>query len=259
MCTVLCSSIQIIGMQDDEETVYNRSYITKQIASEKKKPSPKKATKNSEINSRRRSQTKFVAKVVSLKPVRRTSNVTAADLGMPMSAIRHAVVEAKKKKWMDAGGRDEDFDGEYSAVESSEGSPKYNDPGHVCTSHDEEFKGRDRPRSSSIESSDRLRILEEKVKKMELQESERSTRYSASAMDNQSTAGLGGGVGIHQPYPPYNSNPHSYPVSAQKSGQVSPSIQADDRDRGGDRERGGERGVDLGPALEQGPTGILTR
>ena len=246
-------------MQDDEETVYNRGYITKQIANEKKKLSQKKVTKNSEINSRRRSQTKFIAKVVSLKPVRRSSNVTAADLGMPMSALRHAVIEAKKKKWMDAGGREEDFDGEYSA--SSEGSPKGYDTGNVRNSQDEGIRGRDRPRSSSIESSGRLNILEERVKKMELQESERS-RYSASAMD-QSAAGLSSGIGMHQPYSPYNS--HSYPVSAQKSGQLTPSVQADvlpyDTDKGGDRDKGRDRGRDLGPTLEPEPStkGMIAR
>lgn len=64
-----------------------------------------------EVNPRRKSQTKFVTKVGTLKPMRRTSDVKPSELGMPMSSIRDAIMLVKKKKWLESGNREADFDG----------------------------------------------------------------------------------------------------------------------------------------------------
>jgi hypothetical protein len=43
--------------------------------------------------------------------MRRTSDVKPSELGMPMSSIRDAIMLVKKKKWIESGNREADFDG----------------------------------------------------------------------------------------------------------------------------------------------------
>jgi hypothetical protein len=50
--------------------------------------------------------------------MRRTSDVKPSELGMPMSSIRDAIMLVKKKKWVESGNREADFDGGESEANS---------------------------------------------------------------------------------------------------------------------------------------------
>lgn len=128
---------------------YSRDYTyrdstSRQKTADKKKTSPKKIGSPSEVNPRRKSQTKFVTKVGALKPVRRTSDVKPGELGMPMSSIREAIILVKKKKWIELGNREADFDGGASGGADAS----------FTSERDDRERDRDRDRDSN-ESMDR--------------------------------------------------------------------------------------------------------
>lgn len=173
---------------------YSRDYTyrdstSRQKTADKKKTSPKKIGSPSEVNPRRKSQTKFVTKVGALKPVRRTSDVKPGELGMPMSSIREAIILVKKKKWIELGNREADFDGGAS--------------GGADASFTSERDDRDRDRDSN-ESMDRDQY--------QYQDSERGSNSPSRADEFRSQ---------HSPKQNSNSNSNSR-SNSPKGGSASP-------------------------------------